>query len=109
MEELKARLRKFRDEREWNQFHCPKNLAISVSIEAAELLELFQWAAENEPMDEEKRAAVAEEVADVFLYLVLLCEKADIDLLSAANAKIDVNEQRFPIGTTRGIAKPPKE
>lgn len=108
MDSLTERLRKFGADRDWDQFHRPKDLAISVSIEAAELLELFQWQAEDHPIDEDMKANVANEAADVLMYLVLLCDKTGIDLVSAAHAKIDRNEERFPVLTSRGVAKPRK-
>jgi NTP pyrophosphatase (non-canonical NTP hydrolase) len=100
------RLRQFRDARDWSQFHTPKDLAISVSIEAAELLELFQWRKEAEPIDATLVEKVRGEAADVFLYLLLLCDQLGIDLVAAANAKIDHNERRFPAERARGVAKP---
>lgn len=99
MEHLIERLRKFRDERDWGQFHNPKDLAISVSIEASELLELFQWRPENSPIDKELKSALEGEIADVFLYLLLLCEKVGVDLEEIARKKIDLNEKRFRLPT----------
>ena len=106
MEQLIERLRKFRDERDWGQFHNPKDLAISFSVEASELLELFQWRPENAPLDNEFKSELEGEIADVFLYLLLLCDKVGIDLEEIARRKIDVNEKRFPVPDSRGIAKP---
>ena len=106
MDKLKERLRKFGSDRDWDQFHKPKDLAVSVSVEAAELLELFQWRPESDPIDENLRASIANEAADVLMYLVMLCDKTGIDLVGAANAKIDHNEKRFPVLTSRGVAKP---
>src|SRR5688500_14725529 len=74
MEPLLRRLRQFRDERNWSQFHTPKDLAISVSIEAGELLELFQWRSDSDSVEDEVRVAVADEAADVLLYLLMLCD-----------------------------------
>ncbi|MGO4449084.1 nucleotide pyrophosphohydrolase [Phyllobacterium sp. TAF24] len=106
MEQLIKELRKFRDERNWAQFHTPKDLSISVSVEAAELLELFQWRAETKPVDAELTAGIQNEAADVFLYLLLLCDAVGIDLLTAAKEKIRQNEQRFPVVSSHGVAKP---
>jgi NTP pyrophosphatase (non-canonical NTP hydrolase) len=106
MQELIERLRSFRDNRGWDKFHTPKNLAISVSVEAGELLELFQWRPEDAPLDAETVQKISDEVADVLLYLLLLCDKANIDLAAAANRKMDHNENRFPVSRSYGIAKP---
>ncbi|MGO9004890.1 MAG: MazG-like family protein [Beijerinckiaceae bacterium] len=106
VQDLIEQLRRFRDERNWQQFHAPKDLAISVSIEAAELLELFQW----RPVTERPNAAfltnVGSEAADVLLYLLLLCDALDIKLLEEAQAKIERNKARFPVASSQGIAKP---
>ncbi len=106
MDHLIERLRKFRDDRNWSQFHTPKDLALSVSVEAGELLEAFQWRSDALAPDEDLRRAVADEAADVLLYLLLLCDGLGVDLAKAADEKIDRNEQRFPIETSLGIAKP---
>jgi NTP pyrophosphatase (non-canonical NTP hydrolase) len=105
MEPLLRRLRQFRDERDWSKFHTPKDLAVSVSIEAGELLELFQWRAEAAPVEDEVKAAVADEAADVLLYLLMLCDRLDIDLEAAAHLKISRNESRYPIESSFGLAR----
>jgi NTP pyrophosphatase (non-canonical NTP hydrolase) len=98
--ELHQRLAEFRDRRNWKRFHTPKDLAISISIESAELLELFQWKSERDV--EEARGsrefsdAAADEIADVLIYLVLLAGELGIDPIEAAIAKISANEERFP-------------
>lgn len=89
-DDLGVRLARFRDARDWAQYHTPANLAASVSIEAAELLECFQWG--KRPA----REAVADEAADVLIYLVQLADTLEIDLVSAALEKIKKNEARFP-------------
>ncbi|TBD65710.1 nucleotide pyrophosphohydrolase [Rhizobium ruizarguesonis] len=99
-------LRQFRDARDWSQFHTPKDLAISVSVEAAELLEIFQWRPQIEISDLDLRSKVGAEAADVLLYLLLLCDRLGIDLLVEADRKLRLNERRFPIETSRGVAKP---
>jgi len=80
IKELQAELRRFAEERDWGQFHSPKNLAASLSIEAAEVLEHFQWLTEEQSrqLDEARRKAVAHEIADVFLYLLQLSDKLGI-------------------------------
>ena len=106
MQNLVHRLRKFRDDRDWQQFHTAKDLALSVSVEAGELLEIFQWRPEGEPVTDELIDHVGGEAADVFLYLLLLCDKLGIALEQAAAAKITRNEQRFPVASSFGVAKP---
>ena len=109
MVRLTERLIAFRDARDWRQFHSLKNLILSVSLEAAELLELVQWrddgAAEAAIADPEFRDRIAEECADVFLYLLLICERSGIDLAAAADAKIDLNARKYPVEKARGNAK----
>lgn len=108
IESLQSDLRRFADEREWGQFHTPKNLACALSVEAAELLEHFQWLTEAQSwaLDEAKRSEVADEMADVFLYLLQLSMRLDIDLVAAARRKMIANAKKYPVGHTRGrIAK----
>ena len=97
-------LRDFARERDWEQFHAPKNLACALSVEAAELLEHFQWMTEEQSraLAGDKKAQVAAEAADVFLYLLQLCDKLDIDLMDAAQRKLQVNAQKYPVATARG-------
>ena len=107
--DLTERLIQFRDARHWRQFHSLKDLIASVSIEAGELLELAQWKdpAELEAMvdDPEFRARLSEEVSDVFLYLLLISERAGIDLIAEANKKIDRNNEKYPVEKAKGNAK----
>ncbi len=104
---LRDALRRFAADRDWEQFHSPKNLAMALSVEAAELLEHFQWMSEAESRtpDPGKRAGVREELADVFLYLILLADKLDIDLLTAAADKIVLNEAHYPAEEVRGSSR----
>ncbi len=101
---LRNRLRAFAAERDWDQFHSPKNLSAALSVEAAELLEHFQWLKEDESfaLSPEKRAKVAEEIADVLLYLVRIADKLDIDVLDAALKKIEANAKKYPVEKARG-------
>jgi NTP pyrophosphatase (non-canonical NTP hydrolase) len=101
LEDLKQRLRDFAANRDWQQFHTPKNLAMAMVAEAAEVVEHFQWltAAESQALDPAKRAEVALELADVLLYLVMLADSLKIDLADAALRKITLNEKRFPTST----------
>lgn len=101
---LQLALRDFARERDWEQFHSPKNLASALSVEAAELLEHFQWMTENQSraLDDRKRAAVGEEMADVLLYLLQLADKLDVDLIEAAQGKLRKNAEKYPAERARG-------
>lgn len=107
--ELTARLLAFRDERDWGQFHTVKNLAMSLALEAAELMEITQWKTDKQieaSLGEATiRARLEEECADVLLYLLLLAERAGIDLARAADAKIRLNAAKYPADKARGTAR----
>lgn len=96
---LTLALRDFAQARDWAQFHSPKNLASALSVEAAELLEHFQWLteAQSHGLDALQKAEVAAEAADVLLYLLQLCDKLDIDLAEAARLKMVANGQKYPV------------
>jgi len=100
-------LRDFAKERDWEQFHSPKNLAAALTVETAELLEHFQWATEEQSrhLSDEKKGQVAQEAADVFLYLLQLCDKLGIDLLEAAHMKLIANGEKYPVDRARGTSK----
>ncbi|MGE5546781.1 MAG: nucleotide pyrophosphohydrolase [Solirubrobacterales bacterium] len=106
--ELTRRLVAFRDARDWGQFHTVKNLMLSLALEAAEVLEIAQWKTDEQVeaamADEGVRSRLSEECADVFLYLLLLCERTGIDLAAAAAAKIEVNGTRYPVAKAKGNA-----
>jgi NTP pyrophosphatase (non-canonical NTP hydrolase) len=104
---LRDALRRFAAERDWDQFHSPKNLAMALSVEAGELLEHFQWVkeAESASMTPEQRAHISEELADVLLYLVRLADKLDVDLNSAARIKLELNAKKYPVDRARGNSK----
>jgi NTP pyrophosphatase (non-canonical NTP hydrolase) len=104
LQPLIAALRTFAKERDWGQFHAPKNLACALSVEAAELLEPFQWLTEEQSrnLSPAQHAAVSDEAADVFLYLLQLCDQLDIDLMAVAHAKLERNKLRFPVEAVRG-------
>jgi len=104
MEEVIDRIRAFRDERDWLKFHDPKNLAVSIAIEAAELLEEFQWMTreESERHAAENREAVSDEIADVAIYLIELADLLGIDLATAINNKLDKNAIKYPVEKSRG-------
>jgi dCTP diphosphatase len=105
--DLREQLRRFAAERDWDQFHLPKNLAIALSVEAAELLENFQWLSEDDSkhLAEGKLEKVSEEMADVLLYLIRLADKLNVDLAGAALCKIKLNAQKYPIDKARGSNK----
>lgn len=100
---LRNEVRKFAEERNWDQFHSPKNLGMSIAIEAAEIMEHFQWYT-NERSAEliqvvTTRSQVADELADVLIYCLLLANQADIDISSAVLSKLERNKERYPIGS----------
>jgi dCTP diphosphatase len=105
--ELRAAIRKFRDERDWMQFHSPKNLASSIVIEAAELLEHFQWESleDSEHKAKQQKEAIAEEIADVAIYLIELADNLGIDLPSAVWVKLAKNAEKYPAKQSRGSSK----
>lgn len=107
LNELRSRLRSFAEERDWDQFHTPKNLSMALIAEAAELVEHFQWLTEEQStqLPSEKLTEVEEELADVLIYLVRIADKLDVDLAQAANRKIDINEKKYPADQVRGSAK----
>jgi len=104
---LRDALRRFAADRDWDKFHSPKNLASALAVESAELLEHFQWLTEGESaaLPPSARAKVAEELADVLLYLIRLADRLDVDLLAAAHAKIARNAEKYPIEKARGSAR----
>jgi NTP pyrophosphatase (non-canonical NTP hydrolase) len=104
---LRTALRQFAAERDWDQYHCPKNLAIAVSVEAGELLELFQWLSESasHSLSPDHVAKVREEMADVLLYLIRLADRLNIDLIAAARDKLAVNAKKYPIDKARGSSR----
>ncbi len=107
LDQLNARLLHFARERDWEQFHSPKNLAMALAGEAGELLEHFQWLTEEQSaaLDETKKRKVAHELADILNYLVRLSERLGIDLIAAAEEKFAINEQRYPVEKVRGDAR----
>ena len=109
LQDLARALDQFAAARDWQQFHSPKNLASALIVEAAELLEHFQWATEQQSraLSAEQRAAVGAEMADVLLYLVQLGNALGIDPVAAAQAKLQLNETRFPVERVRGHSRKP--
>lgn len=104
LDALREALRAFAAEREWAQFHTPKNLAMALSGEAGEVIEHFQWltAEQSADLTPEARAAVALELADVLMYLVRLADVLDVDLVAAAQRKLALNAERYPVERARG-------
>jgi len=107
LEDIRCRVREFAKARDWQQFHSPKNLSMALSIEVAELMEHFQWLTEVESADlaPDVLAQVREEIADIQLYLVLLADRLDIDILEAVTDKMRQNEKKYPADRVRGSAR----
>ena len=104
---LQQRVAAFAAARDWEPFHSPKNLAMALSVEAAELVEEFQWLTEEQSraLDAERRERVRLELADVFIYLLRIADKLGVDLVAAANDKIVLNEKKYPADRVRGDAR----
>lgn len=104
---LRDQLRAFAAARDWDQFHSPKNLAMALSAEAGELLEIFQWLteAQSRSLSPEAQAAASDEIADVLLYLIRLSDKLGIDPVAAANRKIVANAVKYPADKARGSSR----
>ncbi len=92
---------KFRDDRDWKQFHNPKDLAISLSLEASELLEIFQWSG-NDLVCSEKKDKIAEELADVVIYCVHMADACNLDLDEIVQKKLAVNNEKYPVNKAKG-------
>jgi NTP pyrophosphatase (non-canonical NTP hydrolase) len=106
LECLRDSLRQFAADRDWSQFHTPKNLATALTVEVAELLEHFQWLREGSvaELGPETLADVRQELADVLVYLVMLADKLDVDLLQAARDKLEQNAEKYPVAKARGTS-----
>ncbi len=108
LDNIRERLKKFAEERDWDQFHSPKNLSMGLAAEAAELLEIFQWLTEEQSEDvvknEKEMALVREEIADVFIYLVRLADKLEVDIERSLWEKIELNEKKYPGRLSKGNA-----
>lgn len=109
LKDITKKMASFLAERDWEKFHDPKNLAMSIAIEAGELMELFQWQTNSEVGkemgDQEKKSRVKEELADVMLYCLDMARVYEIDVLEAMWEKIDLNARRYPASQHRGVAK----
>ncbi len=106
MEELIRQIREFARERDWEEFHSPKNLAMALSVEVAEIAEHFQWLTQTESnnLDRGKLAEVEEEIADVLIYLTRLADRLGIDPIEAARKKMRINAKKYPVETSKGKA-----
>ena len=107
LEHINHRLRDFAAERDWDQFHSPKNLAMAMIVEAGELVEHFQWLTEDQSqaLPPDKLAEVEQEIADIQIYLIRLADKLGIDMEQAVNAKMKLNEKKYPADKVRGSAE----
>lgn len=107
LNDVKQFLRDYARARDWEQFHAPKNLAMALSVEASELMEIFQWLTteQSQQLNDSQRQQVKEEMADVFMYLVRMADVMDIDLLQACEQKAVINDRRYPAEKVKGSAK----
>ena len=107
LKQIQKRMSDFARERDWDQFHSPKNLSMALAVEAGELMEHFQWLSEEQSasLPPEKLMAVEHELADILLYLVRLAERTNIDLGSAVEQKMALNEKKYPVHLVRGSSK----
>lgn len=107
LKKIQARLREFAENRDWDQFYSPKNLVMALSVEAADIVEHFQWLTEEQSssLSHVKLEQIGTELADAFIYLVRLADKLDIDLIEVANRKIEINDKNYPVNKAKGNAK----
>lgn len=107
LHDLQLRLREFARARDWEQFHSPKNLAMALVVEAAELVEPLQWLTEDQSanLPPGKREQVAYELADIFIYTLRLADQLDVDILATVQRKIELNEKKYPADKVRGSSK----
>ncbi len=106
LEAIKNSLREFAKERDWDQFHSPKNFSMALIVECAELVEHFQWLTDEQSkqLPEETLEEVSLEMADIMMYLIRLADKLDVDLIDAVNKKIKLNAIKYPVEKSKGIA-----
>ena len=104
LQQVVERIRQFRDARDWKQFHHPKDMAAGLAIEAAELMELFLWKNEQEQTEivETKREQIEDELADIGMFLLELADNLNVDLLTAIEAKIEKNAEKYPVEKSKG-------
>lgn len=104
LQAIRSRIQAFVEERDWQQFHSPKNLAMAMIVEAAELVEHFQWMTEQESREvsAEKKEQIGQELADTFVYLLRIADVLEINLIDATNRKLDINAKKYPVEKARG-------
>jgi dCTP diphosphatase len=107
MNDLIKQIRDFVKKRDWKQFHSPKNLAMALSVESSEIVEIFQWLTQKQSsnLDENTKKHLEQEIGDVMIYLTNLADKFDIDPIQAAKKKITLNAKKYPIDKSKGLAK----
>ncbi len=107
MKSVITEINRFAQERDWEQFHTPKNLIMALSVEVAEIMEHFQWLTpeESNNLSEEKMSDIKDEIGDTFIYLLRLCEILEIDILEASRNKLEKNRIKYPVAKARGNAK----
>ena len=107
MESIRQHLREFASARDWDQFHSPKNLSMALSVEVGELVECFQWLTEDQShsLSADQLASVADEIADIQLYLIRLADKVGVDIAAAVEQKIEKNEVKYPTEKVKGSSK----
>lgn len=104
MEELKSIIKTFIQARDWEQYHAPKNLAMALSVEAAEIVEIFEWKTAEEQLSQAELEHLRQEIGDVLVYLLELADKYDIDIVQAAKDKMILNEKKYPEEVVKGKA-----
>ncbi|TFG50332.1 MAG: nucleotide pyrophosphohydrolase [Anaerolineales bacterium] len=104
MEKLKVQIKEFIHARDWEQYHAPKNLAMALSAEVAEIVEIFQWKKEDQALTREEEENLRQEIGDVLVYLLELADKFGIDIVKAAKEKMLINEKKYPIEKAKGKA-----
>jgi len=104
IKQAREKVKKFVDDRDWSQFHSPKNMSMDIAVEAAELMELFMWVGSKESYKtlDEKRTNVEDEVADIFMGILALCNSANIDLAKAFESKLKKTEEKYPVEKSKG-------
>ena len=105
MKKLKSVIKEFIKERDWEQYHAPKNLAMALSVEVAEIVEIFQWKKPEDQLSEGEREALHQEIGDVLIYLIELADKFEIDIVEAAKYKLTLNQKKYPADLVRGKAE----
>jgi len=106
LEAIKLKLREFAKERDWDQFHSPKNFSMAMIVECAELVEHFQWLTDEQSkrLPDETLDEVSLEMADILIYLIRLADKLDVDLLESVNRKMELNAIKYPVEKSKGLA-----